>query len=82
MFILVLILKWPYASLVGAEAGEVKFSPILKGFSYSVPSNTLPSPLLSEMLQTAQIPSFESLKPCLCPMKSRDGFQWLRNKAR
>ena len=28
MFILVLILKWPYASLVGAEAGEVKFSPI------------------------------------------------------
>ena len=30
MFILVLILKWPYASLVGAEAGEVKFSPIFK----------------------------------------------------
>ena len=30
MFMLVLILKWSYASLVGAEAGEVKFSPILK----------------------------------------------------
>ena len=30
MFILVLILKWSYASLVGAEAGEVKFSPIFK----------------------------------------------------
>ena len=30
MFILVLILKWPYASLVGAEAGEVKFSPNFK----------------------------------------------------
>ena len=29
MFILVLILKWLYASLVGAEAGEVKFSPNL-----------------------------------------------------
>ena len=30
MFILVLILKWLYASLVGAEAGEVKFSLIFK----------------------------------------------------
>ena len=27
MSILVLILKWSYASLVGAEAREVKFSP-------------------------------------------------------
>ena len=31
MFILVLILKWLYASLVGAEAGEVKFSPNFRG---------------------------------------------------
>ena len=28
-------IKWPYASLVGAEVGEVKFSPIFKGQTLS-----------------------------------------------